>query len=140
MDNTGCIYNQNENIELIMTRKETVFEIAVLKEYDKQLVRNATTFSGFTDVYNVDRELVYNRKLNIKRFEEAWFTWKLRVWIFKTNYVNANQAAMFDSKDIENEIKRWFPRLHETFINIWSHVHQNCSSHCKTFRWNVFSH
>ncbi len=57
-----------------------------MKDYDKTLARNAVTFTGFVDVFNMDRVSVNGRKLKYKRFEEAWLTWKLRKWILK--YVN----------------------------------------------------
>ena len=134
VDKKKYIYNPNEDIQLIMTSKETVFEISFLKEYDKHLIRNATTFSGFTDVYNVDNELVCDRNLYIKRFEEAWFTWKLRTWIFRKNCANAANLAAFNSKDIESELKKWLQQFQEIFVDFWYNAHIS-SSHgeCKHF-------
>lgn len=71
IDNKKFLYNPNENIDLIVTSKESVFEISLLKEYDKQLVRNATTFSGFSDVYNDGKELIHGRNGCLS--DEAYF-------------------------------------------------------------------
>jgi hypothetical protein len=66
--------------EFISTSSESIFEvinitlkilhffisfikIKLLKKYDKHLLRNKTTFSGFVDVYNVDKQKIFDRDL-----------------------------------------------------------------------------
>jgi hypothetical protein len=89
------------------------------------------TFLGFADVYNVGKKKVYNRNLNYKRFEEGWFTRKLRNWIFKSNSLSATQLqklAYFKPENIETVIDANFEHFQNTFIDNWSNIHL---THCK---------
>jgi hypothetical protein len=96
------------------------------------------TFLGFADVYNVGKKKVYNRNLNYKRFEEGWFTWKLRNWIFKSDSLRATQLqklAYFKPENIETVIDANFEHFQNTFIDNWSNIHfkhcKNKSKHCQ---------
>ena len=76
------------------------------------------------------------RNLYVKRFEEAWFSYKLKNWIFRGGLPNASQLSLFDAKNIETEIGIYFTQIHEAFVNYWYKHHQNhCKNHdvCKAF-------
>ena len=90
------------------------------------------SFSGFVDVYNLDKCKVSNRNLYIKRFEEAWYIWKLRTWIFNFDHLplsTRQKKAYFEPKDIETTIKNYYLEFKNWFVIFWCKQHQlNCSS------------
>jgi hypothetical protein len=80
------------------------------------------SFSGFVDVYNLDKFKVSNRNLYIKRFEEAWYIWKLRTWIFNFDHLSLStrrKIAYFESKDIETTIQNYYLEFKNWFVIFW---------------------
>jgi hypothetical protein len=132
------VYDFNAAVKFVQTSQETTFEIKILEDYDKTLARNAVTFTGFVDVFNMDRVAVNGRKLNYKRFEEAWFTWKLRKWILKySNVTDKLEKAAFNSKNVDNIMETFLPQISVHFVEFWGNVHSLfCRGHelCKSFR------
>jgi hypothetical protein len=101
-------------------------------------MRNAITFSGFVDVYNIEKEKIFGRNLYIKRFEEAWFTWKLKCWFSKLNE-RTIQNQYFTTIDIEKIIQINFCEFQNKFIQDWHIFHSKyCLSKnklsCKAMR------
>ena len=45
-------FDIKNELQYLLSRKETSFEIKLLKWYDINLVRNTISFSGFSDAYN----------------------------------------------------------------------------------------
>ena len=98
------------------------------------------TFLGFVDVYNYGKSRIYCRNLNPKRFEEGWFTWKIRSWIFKIDSINITmlqKLAFFKPENIERVIQENFENFQNTFINYWSNAHvtrcKNENKLCQNF-------
>lgn len=95
-------------------------------------MRNATTFSGFVDVYNIEKEKINGRNLYIKRFEEAWLSWKLKSWLFKLSYLGHStiqQLAAFQTEYIEKIVEIYFMNFQDHFVYEWQNFHEtNCSS------------
>lgn len=104
----------------------------MLQEYDKHSTRKMISFSGFVDVFNRDKFKCSNRNLYIKRFEEAWYIWKLRTMISNFDHLSLStrqKIASFESKDIETTIQKYFLEFKNWFITFWCNKHQfNCSS------------
>ena len=80
-----------------------------------------------------------NRDLYIKRFEEGWFTWKIRCWLNKIEHLDKltiQRTCCFDPNDIESRIDNYFSLFNQKFINHWHHVHGSSFSsendNCKT--------
>lgn len=126
------------DLSLIVTSSQSGFEVSLLKDFDKHLVRNAVTFSGYCDAYNKDRELVLNRNLYIKRLEEAWFSYKFKKWVFRSSHLhNLNEVAFINAKEINEKLELQFPKFQECFIKHWSSKHELfCKVHklCNSFR------
>lgn len=95
-------------------------------------MRNQTTFSGFVDVYNVGKEEINGRELYIKRFEEAWFTWKLKCWFWKLDHLGrklVDEISCFETENIEKLIEIYIAYFDSKFVSDWSKFHdENCSS------------
>ena len=90
---------------------------------------------GYCDAYNKDRPLVYERNLYIKRFEEAWFSYKLKQWMFRAEFDNSFECSI-DVKNFDNEIRNYLPKIQLAFTHYWFKQHQKyCKNHneCKSF-------
>lgn len=109
-------------------------------------MRSAMTFSAFVDVYNLEKTKIFGRDLYIKRFEEAWFSWKIKCWLFKLDYytpTTIEQIASFGTKDIEKVIEIYYSNFQSRFISDWQNFHNNncfsknqsiCKSMCRIFK------
>ena len=104
----------------------------MFQEYDKHLLRNQTTFSGFVDVYNVDKQKIFDRDLYMMRFEEGRFTWKLKTWFYKLNYYSptvVDEVSAFNVHNLEKLIEVYYSNFESAFLSHWKQFHDvNCSS------------
>jgi hypothetical protein len=72
-------YKINNDLQYLLTSKETSFEIKLLKWYDINLVRNSLSLSGFSDAYNDMFFSNSNKVKNILFFQ---------IFIFIKNFLN----------------------------------------------------
>jgi hypothetical protein len=89
-------------------------------------------------VFNLGKKKVYKRNLNYKRYEEGWFTWKLRNWIFKSDKLGTTRLqklAFFKPEIIKTVIEANCEHFQNTFIENLSKIHfkhyKNKSKHCQ---------
>jgi hypothetical protein len=80
------------------------------------------------DVYNIGKKKISNRDLYLKRFEEAWFSWKLKCWIRKLNYLGKNNVehiSSFSIGNIEKVIEIYLTNYQSNFIMYWKNIHDS---------------
>jgi hypothetical protein len=117
-------YPNKISLNFFQLSSKTIIEIKLLRELEESIFRNGTSFQGFADVYNyLNNEST--RPLNRKRIAEAWFSWKLT--IFLRSECLENLAAVFDHKKSELVIGQYLESIRSSKLFEWNQDHElNC--------------
>ena len=96
---------------------------------DEQIIRNGVTFEGFSDSYNLlyAEELKDIRCLNRLRLAEAWYSFKIKQFLYSNDYHLPIRDFKTDSKSTESYLRSRLSTWFQNFTLKWSQIHKkNC--------------
>lgn len=116
------LYPQEVLLSFLATSKSTCFEIKLLQYFDEQVTRNGVTFEGFADSYNrINPEKEEIRSLNRIRLSEAWYSYKIKYFLYQNN--PNNSILDFKSNSTEIFLEPFLPIWKNNFTSKWSTKH-----------------
>ncbi|CAF1001166.1 unnamed protein product [Brachionus calyciflorus] len=126
ISNETFLYQPSEISSFLATSQETCFEMKLLRYLDEQIIRNGVTFEGFCDSYNqLYPEFIEGRPLNRIRLAEAWYSFKIKHYLF--NYMQNETFHDFKSDSTETYLETYINKWKDEFTLRWSKIHQmNC--------------